>query len=368
MAGLAPDAADAAHRRLAAVLRAESVRGAGAAALTEERFAVIRPAVATPERLAERVSAAAGPGVRPVTGRLPLDAAARAHTARALRYALDRFIEEGPAAAERSFQTAVRRTVQDSNRFKAVVASGRFGLAYQPVVRLQDQSLHHFEALARFEPGQSPAETIRLAEELDLIVDLDLAVAAKVAAVLETCAPEVRIAVNVSALSLTGAGFVEAFAAVGGASETLRRRLLIEVTETVALTDLGQANAAIAALRKRGHAVCIDDFGAGAASLEYLRRLEVDFVKLDGRYVQDAGATPRDATLLKHFVALCRDLSVATVAEKVETQAGAILLRRLGVDLAQGWAFGKPTPEPKWAPPPAPPRAARRVGANDEWR
>jgi EAL domain-containing protein (putative c-di-GMP-specific phosphodiesterase class I) len=94
--------------------------------------------------------------------------------------------------------------------------------------------------------------------------------------------------------------------------------------------------------------VCLDDFGAGAATLEYLRRLDVDYVKIDGLYVEEAEANPRDALILKHLTALCRDLSVKTIAERVETDGTAALLKGLGVDLAQGFAFSRPLSEPRW--------------------
>jgi EAL domain-containing protein (putative c-di-GMP-specific phosphodiesterase class I) len=365
IAAMAPGEAEAARQNLAAVLRVDSVQGESASALSAEQFAVLRSADASRDRLVERVQAAVGDKLVPVAARMPL-AAATTQTARALRYALDRFIEDGPAQAELSFQSAVRRTVQEADRFKAMLVSRAFNLAYQPVVRLADESLHHFEALSRFEAERSPAETIKLAEQLDMILEFDLAVAEKAAAALRTA--DVRIAVNISALSLMSAGFLDTFDRIGSGEPDTRARLLIEVTETFGLTDLARANTVIAALRKRGHPVCIDDFGAGAASLEYLRGLDVDFVKIDGRYIREAEAGSREALILKRLVQMCCDLKVRTVAEMVETPATTRLLKDLGVDLAQGWAFGKPTTEPKWAAPKPEKQRARRMGAVDDWR
>jgi EAL domain-containing protein (putative c-di-GMP-specific phosphodiesterase class I) len=227
-----------------------------------------------------------------------------------------------------------------------MVAAGGFALAYQPVVSLKDGRLHHFEALARFAPGASPDLTIRFAEELDLIRELDLAVTAAVVDALARSPADIRIAVNVSALSLMTPGFVDAFEAV--AAPVAPERMMVEVTETQDLGDLDRAAAIITHLRRDGRSVCLDDFGAGAATLEYLRRLDVDFVKIDGRYVRDAGAVPRDAVILKHMVALCRELGVATIAEMVETAETAALLSSLGVDLVQGFAYSRPLPEPRW--------------------
>ena len=130
--------------------------------------------------------------------------------------------------------------------------------------------------------------------------------------------------------------------------------------------DLDVASAIIRRLKSLGHAVCLDDFGAGAASLDYLRRLDIDIVKIDGRYVQALRRGGRDAVLLKHIVALCSDLGMTTIAEMVETRDAANLLRDLGVELGQGWHFAKPLPKPQWrvaAPPPV-----KRMGAVEEWR
>ena len=263
-----------------------------------------------------------------------------------LRYSLDRYLEAGAQGADEGLAGHLRRAVADRARFEAMVAAGAFELAYQPVVSLGDGRLHHFEALARFEPGASPAGAIRFAEELDLILGFDLAAAARVVRALDA-EPDARIAVNVSALSLMTPAFFEAFGAVAGLS-AVSGRLMVEVTETQGLGDLERANAVIGDLRRRGCEVCLDDFGAGAATLEYLRRLDVDYVKIDGRYVEEAEANPRDALILKHLTALCRDLSVKTIAERVETDGTAALLKGLGVDLAQGFAFSRPLSQPRW--------------------
>lgn len=271
---------------------------------------------------------------------------AGARSARVLRYSLDRYLEAGAQGAGEGLGGHVRRAVAERARFEAMVAAGAFELAYQPVVSLRDGRLHHFEALARFEPGASPAGAIRFAEELDLILGFDLAAAARVVGALQA-EPHARIAVNVSALSLMTPAFLKAFGAIAGLSAVCGR-LMVEVTETQGLGDLERADAVIGALRRLGCEVCLDDFGAGAATLEYLRRLDVDYVKIDGRYVEEAEANPRDALILKHLAALCRDLSVRTIAEKVETGGTAALLRGLGVDFAQGFAYSRPLAAPRW--------------------
>ena len=358
------DAADRTRRQVAAVLRAGSFAGSGASEVATDRFALVRPAAASPERLSESLEKASH--IAPRTAQLPLEAASTAQNLKAMRYALDRYIEAGPTAASDGFKLSVERTVRETARCRAILADGAFELAYQPVVDLTDEKVHHFEALARFEAGGSPADTIRLAEELDLISDFDLAVLKCAIQALTKADANTRVAVNLSAVSLMRTRFINALLETTSASK-LGPRLLFELTETQALSDLPAANRALQALRKNGHPVCLDDFGAGAASLDYLRHLEFDFVKIDGRYVQAAESQRADVTILRHVVALCEDLGVRTIAEMVETPETSSLIKKLGVGFGQGWLYGKPAPA---LPAPAArgfTRPARRAGVVEQW-
>lgn len=367
LAGLGAEA-PALRRRLAATFRAASLGGSGASEVARDRFAMLTTPGVSGDRLASRLEESLGLGIKPVMAQLSLDTDTPGQSARAIRYALDRYIEDGPAAAGAGFAARVNETVKESARFKAMVASGGFELAYQPVVRLSDETVHHFEALSRFDASASPAGAIRLAEDLGMICDLDLAVARTVLDVLGSHPPSCRIAVNFSALSLLQPAFLEAFQALTAAAPSLRKRLLIEVTETKRLEDLNLANQIIAALRRQGHLVCLDDFGAGAASLDYLSHLHVDFVKLDGRYIQDLDTRPRDSSVVKHVVALCDELGIDTIAEMIETPEAAETARSLGVSLGQGWRFSKPLAKPVWArPSSAPAGVLRRRGAVEQW-
>ena len=366
LASLSPTEADATRRRVAATLRAESYAGLGGAEISQDRYALVRSATASTERLSEKLAASTGGAIVTHIAQLPFKDATPDQNMRAMRYALDRFIEEGPEAAAEGFMATVERTMRDTTRFKTIVASGNFNPAFQPEVSLTDRSLHHFEALARFDADSSPAETIRLAEELEMITQFDLAVVTGVAKAIMAAGPTVRIAANISAHSLMRDQFVEDIIAL--VNPALRPRLMLEITETRQIDDLDRANQVISKLRKLGHIVCLDDFGAGFASLDYLRKLEIDIVKIDGRYIQNLKAGSRDALLVKHIVRLCTDLKMTTIAEMIETEDCAKACFELGADLGQGWTFAKALPEPKWSPPLAPaPAVARRAGSRETW-
>ena len=142
--------------------------------------------------------------------------------------------------------------------------------------------------------------------------------------------------------------------------------MLLEITETRLIDDLDRANQLIGKLRAAGHVVCLDDFGAGAASLDYLRKLDVDFVKIDGRYIQTMEAGSKDATIVKHVVQMCAELGMQTIAEMIETQETADLVKSLGVNLGQGWVYAKALPTPVWEPSSSS-STRRRSGSREEW-
>jgi EAL domain-containing protein (putative c-di-GMP-specific phosphodiesterase class I) len=340
-----PAAAGAQARRdVVDALRASAYGGFAAAELAPDRFAVMS-SVDGAQMLARlgritggpvtAASAPLGQGLEP------------AHSLRAIRFALDRHIEAGPAAAGDGFHAVLEATMRRADAFKQALNGGDFSLVFQPVVDLRTRRLHHFEALARFDEGSSPQDIIQLAEELNLITEFDLAVFRRVVEAL-TSAQAVQIAVNLSARSLVAPGLVEALTALAGADLELRRRLLVEITETHALQDLEAANLLVGRLQSEGFTVCLDDFGAGAASIDYLRRLRVDIVKIDGRYIRALTSDPRDRIVVQHVISLCRDLGMAVIAEMVEDEETARIVAKLGAALGQGWLFGKPAPTLDW--------------------
>ena len=121
------------------------------------------------------------------------------------------------------------------------------------------------------------------------------------------------MAINVSGASIGADGYVEGLLRMTAASPTIRSRLLVELTETAAIGDLDAATRRLTALRNKGIQICLDDFGVGAASLDYLHRLPADIVKIDGRFVRDITTDERSRALISHVVRLCLDLKMATV-------------------------------------------------------
>ncbi len=291
----------------------------------------------------------------------------------ALRYVIGRFAEGKIKTTPTSdltetFERMMEETIARAEAFNTTVSDSAFDLAYEPIVNLKTGVTGHFEALTRFEPGQSPGETIKFAEHLGLTDPFDLAVAVKTLGVLEgNASVTASIAINVSGKSIANPS---AFAVLSGffaKKRAFAKRVLIEITESAEMPDLAAADKAIQSLRKMGYRVGIDDFGAGAASLQYLHAFTVDFVKMDGAVVQRLGKSAREDALLKSVLGTCADLQIETIAEWIDSPERLQLCKDLGFQFGQGRHFGGSLAELPQVAAPAP-KAARRKGMEYSWQ
>ncbi|CAN5401508.1 EAL domain-containing protein [soil metagenome] len=355
--------------RIEAALQAASIDGGSAARLTDDRYALLRDRNDAHDLIGEIGELARDEGLSlDISGsNTELSGAVPANTLRALRFAIQTCLSDQAAdRPERVFGAALARTLKEADKFRAIVRARNFALHYQPIVALDSGAVHHVEALARFGGADGPAATIQMAEELALIEGFDLAVAEKAMQRLrQPGSGLLKIAINVSGASLAGDTYVQQLLRMTAATPDERRRLIVEVTESAAVADIGAANRRLGALRDAGIKLCIDDFGAGAASFDYVRGLSVDTVKIDGKLIQGLENDTRARTLITHLVEMCGSLNLTTIAEFVETQGCADVLRGLGVDYAQGWLFGKAEAEPRTVLASVAP--TRRRGAVEAW-
>lgn len=355
------------HRALQSV----SIDGASASHLAGGAYALLRREddTAAVEEAIHNVAALEGLDVGADVRQVNLTSGVDRHaTLRAMRHALEVCITNGALEApDVTFHKTLDRTLVQMDSFRTMVKTRDFALHYQPIVDLRTGAVHHFEALARIPGAKGPESTIRLAETLALIDSFDLAVAEK--AIRQLKQPGyglTHIAVNVSAGSLDSDTYGEALMRLSANDPDMRRRLSLEITETASIADLEGARRRLARIRKAGFKVFLDDFGVGASCFDYLHHLTVDGVKIDGAFVMRACEDEKSRTLIRHLVEMCAGLNLKTVAERVETGQVAELMVGLGVDLGQGWFFGKPEPQPRLEQPAAP-AVARRRGAVESW-
>jgi EAL domain-containing protein (putative c-di-GMP-specific phosphodiesterase class I) len=199
-------------------------------------------------------------------------------------------------------------------------------------------------------------------EALGIANAFDLAVANKVLSVMERH-KDVHIAFNVSGATIASPASFGMLAAILAKSRKLAPRVLIEITETAAITDLENAGKAIGALRAMGYRVGLDDFGAGAASVNYLHAFQVDFVKFDGAMIKKIGNSKRDDALLAGLAKLCGDMGVTTIAEWIESESMAKAALEMGFHHGQGKWLGAPLKDL-----PTPPAAVgKRKGVTESW-
>jgi EAL domain-containing protein (putative c-di-GMP-specific phosphodiesterase class I) len=226
-----------------------------------------------------------------------------------------------------------------------------FVLHYQPIVSLRDGSVSHYEALVRLadEPDGklvAPGRFLPAAERYGLIREIDRMVLAQVTTLLagEHGEQGVRIAINCSSLSITDG---EMLAQIQARLELARvdpAQLVIEVTETAAISDMMRARDFCAGVQALGCAVALDDFGAGFGTFQYLKHLPFEYLKIDGDFIRGLPSSPQDQLVVKALVELARGMGKQTIAEYVGDAATVKMLRELGVDYAQGFEVGRPHP------------------------
>jgi len=251
-----------------------------------------------------------------------------------------------------STQTAVRqRRTALEQRLPAAVAAGRITVLAQPLVDLGTGIVVGVEALARWHDEVlgtvSPVEFVEVAEHsgiIDALGEHVLRTAASEAARTGLLDRGMRLSVNVSPIQLRSARFVGLVEEVIAEHRIAHRQLTLEVTESVVLDEDGPAVEHLHALVRLGAGIAIDDFGAGHASLGYLRRIPAHVLKLDRSLVVAAGSDPRARAVLQASLELCAGLGMLSVVEGVETSDVSRDMTELGADLGQGWLWSPAVP------------------------
>jgi len=248
-----------------------------------------------------------------------------------------------------------------SARMPDALASGEFGLEYQPLVRLSDRAAIGVEALVRWTLPDGkrldPGRFVPLAEDSGFIVPLGrwvLRQACRSAAGWAALDPQLRplMSVNVAARQVREPSFVNDVATILAATGWPAELLQLELTESALMGTTAGSLSALRALDDMGVRIAIDDFGTGYSNLAYLRRLPVQALKLAGsfvtgaasdRYVPETGAPANvDREVVGLLIRLAHTLDLTVTAESVETAAQFAHLQQLGCDTGQGWFFAPP--------------------------
>ncbi len=239
-----------------------------------------------------------------------------------------------------------RQMLELHEKIKRSFKSKAFGLAYQPIVDAAHSTPVCYEALVRMldasgEPLPAatfvpPLEHMGLAFELDTLV-LDMVVQDMEAA------PGLNVAINVSGYTSSQSEWLAYIKRVLEPRPDVAKRLTVEITETAVIADIKETKRFVNMLKGLGVRVSLDDFGAGATSIRYLRELGVSIMKIDKDLLKDLLTNREQQHLVTALNNLAHGLGIQTVAEGVETEELAAWLRGAKLDFMQGYYFGKPT-------------------------
>lgn len=264
-----------------------------------------------------------------------------------------------PEILERNYatQTDVVESVKISNEFKQALDSDELALHYQPIIDLQKGIVIGFEALMRWtHPDKgfiSPGVFIPIAEKSGLIVD------ASKWALKESCAALKRmeaalgqkeklyVSVNFSSHDFAESDFVENTVGTTLASGLQPWQIKLEITERLLMQQPDMAKDTLQKCKDAGMGISIDDFGTGYSSLSYLYYFPIETLKIDQSFIRAMEKDTRSRELVKSIIGLGQNMGLSIIAEGVETQEEAGILRDMGCEAAQGYHFAKPLPEDK---------------------
>ena len=238
-------------------------------------------------------------------------------------------------------------------RLRRALEQDLFVLHFQPIVAISDRSVVRHEALLRLaDEGAgrlvAPGDFLPAAERHGLVGAIDRWVLEHVISLLAGGAAGALapggVAANISALSVSDpllAGELERLFERYGVEPSM---LVLEITETAAIPDLDRARSFCAAALELGCEIALDDFGAGYGGLHLLRELPFSYLKIDGEFVRRLPSSRPDRLIVAALHELSRGMASETVAECVGDQQTISILRDIGVELAQGFALGRPAP------------------------
>ena len=262
----------------------------------------------------------------------------------------DRFLFYAPHINAR-----VAEQVELENRLRQAVEQREIFLHYQPKVEMESKRIVGVEALMRWRGPDnlmmSPARFVPVLEETGMILDagrIALEIAAQTYREWKAMGLNPpRIAVNVSALQLRQRSFVEDVqAALGGPDNGVD----LEITESLLMEDIEESIRKLSALRAAGATIALDDFGTGHSSLAYLSRLPIDTVKIDRSFIRAMTESADATSIVSTIISLAQALRHKVVAEGVENEEQARLLRLLRCDQMQGYLFSPPVAKDKLEP------------------
>ncbi len=260
------------------------------------------------------------------------------------------------------------KRVHWARELREVLDENRVMLCSQPVIRLSDRTSVHQEILVRILDRNGgmvlPGQFIEVAESLGMAQEIDLRVVGKVIEVLQSPdfrGRKTRFFVNLSRTSISDPHWVRRFHGMLAEAPIDQSQLVFEITETAAMSSVDVTQEFIAQMKDMGCRFALDDFGAGFSSFYFLKRFDVDYLKIDGSFIRDLAADSASRLFVRALCDVARGLNKQVVAEWVENQAVMDILLEMGVQYGQGFLFAHPVPFPAVVPEKLQVRASMRA-------
>ncbi len=220
----------------------------------------------------------------------------------------------------------------------------------QPILSLPDRTVAGFEILVRWNHPErgllTPNHFIPAAERSGIIQDLDNVMLRRACALLPQflngAADDFFISVNLSGINFETLDVIQNVRAALIEGESNPRHIKLEITESALIADPDRAEQVLKGLKALGVGIALDDFGTGYSSLGYLHRFPIDALKIDRSFVSQLQDHPRSLDIIRAIVALARNFHLGVVAEGIETEQDSAAINALGVDMGQGYLFGRP--------------------------
>ncbi|MGI9081488.1 MAG: sensor domain-containing protein [Thermoleophilaceae bacterium] len=236
-----------------------------------------------------------------------------------------------------------------NERLRTAVEDDRFVLHAQPIMPICSNGTPTFELLLRLPDDHGdlipPGTFLYNAERFGLIEQIDrwvLRQAVRHLGASHAAGVDLMLTVNVSGKTMGDPALGGYVAGLLAEHPVRSQRLVIEITETAAITNIERARTLATELQSLGCQIALDDFGAGFASFYYLKHLKFDYLKIDGEFISNLCTTPTDQLVVQAVVSIARGLNARTIAEFVGDDATVELLHKLGVDHGQGYHLGRP--------------------------
>jgi diguanylate cyclase (GGDEF)-like protein len=238
------------------------------------------------------------------------------------------------------------RTIRDA------LEHDKFVLHFQPLLHVRTGTVTHYEALLRLATDDGlvgPQDLLPAAARFGLMADIDgwvLERAVRALAEFGRDDPQLRVSINLSGFAFEDDGLGARVRALLKQHDVAGDRIVLEITEQLAVRFAGNTDKQIALLRDLGCKIAVDDFGTGYSSFSYLKRLPVDYLKIDGSFIKGLARDRVDQSMVRMVGEVAKAAGIQTVAEYVQSAAALTLLAKYGIDYAQGYFVGRPTPAP----------------------